>query len=244
MGLHDFLLLKGLKYTSDAGLELVDKLLGFIKNQAYITSTNLAAEKGSFPLYDGNKFQKSGFIKTLKPSVRSAIKERGIRNCSLLTIPPTGTTSILSGTTGGIEPMFAAGIKRKYRDGDDLKEEILIHPLFKSFIQQGKSVKHFQGAHDIKIEDHFEMLRLCQRHLDGSASKTVNIPQGMPPKILSDLYMEYLPEIKGITVYPEGSRENQPLSALSLEDAIKYAKEPIEEEAIVDKGCRSGQCDL
>lgn len=245
MGLHDMLLMCGLEYNSDSGLELVDKVLNFIKNTAYQASCDLATEKGPFPLFDREKFCKSGFVKTLKPSIRSMIREKGIRNCALLTIAPTGTTSLVCGVSSGIEPMFSAAVKRKYYVGDHLEEEIVIHPLFKQFVREGKDVKHFQGAHDLSIRDHFEMQRMCQRHVDNSIAKTINLPPETPANILLDLYLEYFPELKGVTIYPEGSRKDQPLTPLPLEEAISYAKEENEEnEALSLDSCKDGKCDI
>lgn len=242
MGLHDMLLLLGVKYNADKGLEIVDKVMNFIKNRAYEASINLAKDKGSFPQFDAELFCKSGFIKTLKPSIRSAIKQHGIRNCALLTIAPTGTTSMVSAVTSGIEPMFAPAYYRKYRDGEKLAVEVVVHPLLKKFIDDGHSTQHFQGAFDLQLRDHFEMQRTCQRHLDNACSKTINIPQGTSEQELSDLYMEYFPELKGVTVYPDGSREDQPLTPMSLSDALDHVN-----TATIDAGegkCKSGVCEL
>lgn len=243
MGLHDLLLLLGMKYNSDKGLETIDHLMNFIKYRAYEASIELAKEKGTFPRFEAEPYLKGGFAKKLKPSIRSKIKEFGIRNCAILTIAPTGTTSMVSGVTSGIEPMFAPAYERKYRDLDNsLKKEIVVHPLLKQFINEGRSVKHFQGAFDLKLRDHFEMQRICQAHLDNACSKTINLPQGTSTETLSDLYMEFFPELKGITVYPDQSREDQPLTPLSLDKAIELVNEAKEE---VDSGkCRSGVCDL
>jgi ribonucleotide reductase alpha subunit len=242
MGLHDLLLLLGMKYNSDKGLETIDHLMNFIKYRAYETSIELAKEKGAFPRFEADPYLKGGFAKKLKPSIRSKIKEFGIRNCALLTIAPTGTTSMVSGVTSGIEPMFAPAYERKYCDGDALKKEIVIHPLLKQFINEGRSVKHFQGAFDLKLKDHFEMQRICQASLDNACSKTINLPQGTSVETLSDLYMEFFPDLKGITVYPDGSREDQPLTPLPLDKAIELVNEAKEE---VDSGkCRSGVCEL
>ena len=68
------------------------------------------------------------------------------------------------------------------------------------------------------------MQRVCQKHVDNAVSKTVNVPHGTTPEALSDLLMEFLPDLKGVTVYPDGSRENQPLTPLPLEDALNLAK--------------------
>jgi ribonucleotide reductase alpha subunit len=86
------------------------------------------------------------------------------------------------------------------------------------------------------------MQRICQRHLDNACSKTINVLPGTSAEELSDLYMEFLPELKGLTVYPEGSREDQPLTPLSYEEALEFAQDA---ETAVDGGkCRSGVCDI
>jgi ribonucleoside-diphosphate reductase alpha chain len=244
MGLHDMLLLMGLKYNSHEGLEFVDKVMNFIKNTAYEASINLASEKGSFPKLDVDKYLKSGFAKTLKPSIRSRIKEVGVRNCALLTIAPTGTTSIVCEVSSGIESMFAPAYLRKYRDGDNLAEEVVLHPLFKKFMEDGMDVSHFQGSYDLSMRDHFEMQRVCQKHLDNACSKTINIPQGTSHEELSDLYMEFLPELKGVTVYPEGSRENQPLTPIPLEQAKKHFFSEYSVAADGMDNCKDGKCDI
>ena len=242
-GLHDMLLLMGLSYNSDAGLEMVDRVMKFIKESAYNASIDLAIEKGPFPKFNAELYLKSGFIKTLRPSIRSRIREHGIRNCAMLTIAPVGTRSMVSDVTSGIECMFAPAHERLYRDGDELKRETVVHPLLKQFLIEGRDVSHFQGAYDIKIRDHFEMQRTCQRHLDNACSKTINLPPGTSEDELSDLYMEFFPELKGVTVYPEGSRENQPLTPLSLERAIELVRG---EHSVATTGdrCRSGVCEL
>lgn len=243
MGLHDMLLKVGLRYSSPEGLEFVDKVMRLIKHAAYQASIDVAKEKGSFPAFDADKFLRSGFAKTLKPSIRAGIKEHGIRNCALLTLAPTGTTSMVGGSSSSIEPMFAPAYIRKFREGDALKSEVVVHPLLKEFVEAGKDVSHFEGAHDLSVRDHFEMQRVCQRHVDSSISKTINLPQGTSPEELSALYMEFFPDLKGMTVYPEGSRENQPLTPIPLEDAIEAAR-LHSAVGMSETKCSSGSCDI
>ena len=245
-GLHDMLLKMGLKYNSPSGLEFVDKVMERIKYAAYEASSALAEEKGSFPKFDPEQYVKSGFCKTLKPSLRERIRTKGMRNVAVLTVAPVGTGSMVCDSSSGIEPMFAPAYKRKFRKGDELAEEVVIHPLFARFLLDGKGVKHFQGAHDLKIRDHFEMQRVVQRHIDNAVSKTINLPHGIKEEELSDLYMEFFPELKGVTVYPDGSRENQPLTPMDLDEAIKYAD--THTDALIGAAgldnCKDGKCDL
>ncbi len=243
MGLHDMMLTLGYSYNSPAGLEFVNQLMNRVKNYAYEASIELAKEKGAFPRFDADQFLKSGFTKTLKPSLRASVKKDGIRNCAILTIAPTGTTSMVCDVSSGIESMFAAAYERRWNNGDVKEMEVVVHPLFKSFVAAGRDVSHFQGAHDLSMRDHLEMQRVCQRHIDNAVSKTINIKPGTSVEELSDLYMEYIPELKGVTVYPEGSRENQPLTPLSLEEALQQAATAIEEATSFDS-CKSGSCDI
>jgi len=237
------LLQLGMKYNSVEALEFVDNLMNFIKNCAYEASIELAEEKGSFPMFDAEKFLKGGFIKTLKPSIRDGIRKKGIRNCALLTIAPVGTGSMVCNVDSGIEPSFGPGHKRTFRDGDELRSEIVVHPLFKEMFINGKDVSHFQSAYELKMRDHFEMQRVCQRHIDNAVSKTINVPPGTSEQELSDLYMEYLPELKGVTVYPEGSRENQPITPMTFEDVLPFINS-TSEAALSGDACKDGSCDV
>jgi ribonucleoside-diphosphate reductase alpha chain len=243
MGLHDMLLMLGLRYNSPEGLELVDRVMKRIKNAAYHASIDLAKEKGPFPKFNLEKYLQGGFAKTLRPRIRRRIEEHGIRNCAILTIAPTGTTSMVCGVSSGIEPLFAPAYLRRYRDGERLAEETVVHPLFARFVEEGRDTSHFQGAHELSIRDHLEMQRTCQKHVDNAVSKTINVAPGTSPEELSAAYMEYFPELKGVTIYPEGARENQPLTPLTLEQALGAAGTALVGTSGVD-ACKSGQCDV
>lgn len=242
-GLHDMLLMMGLRYNSVDGLEFVDKLMKFIKNESYAASVEIAVEKGSFPGFETENFLKSAFVKTLKPSLRELIRKHGIRNCALNTIAPTGTISIVCGVSSGIEPIFAPAYERRFRKGEEIAVETVVHPLFQDFVRQGRGTTHFQGAHELSIRDHLEMQRVCQQHVDNAVSKTINLPVGTSWEELSDLFMEFLPDLKGVTVYPDGSREDQPLTPLPNEVAERIAFDAVLGTTGAD-GCRSGVCDV
>lgn len=243
LGLHHMLIELGMKYNSTAGLEFVDKLFKFLKNESYEASIDLAIEKGPFPGFDCEKYLKSAFVKTLKPSIRERIRKHGIRNCALNTIAPTGTISMVCEVSSGIEPIFAMAYERRYRKGNEKAVEIVADPLFKRYVAEGRSTKHFQNSYDLSMRDHLEMQRTCQKHIDNAVSKTINLPPGTSEEELSELYMEFLPELKGVTVYPVGSREDQPLTPLPQERA-----EELVFDAILQAGgndaCKTGVCDM
>lgn len=244
MGLATMLLQLGFRYDSPAALEFTDKLMNTIKNTAYEAATELAKEKGPFPNFDADKFLRSGFCKTLKPSLRERIRQYGIRCCALLTIPPTGTTAMIANVDASIEPSFGPGWIRKYRDGDDLKSEIVIHPLFREMVARGESVEHFESSYNIPMRAHFEMQRVCQRHLDNACSKTINVAPGTSAQALSELYMEFLPDLKGVTLYPEGSREDQPITPMTVEAVMEHIHKAKEAEGpLSGDACRiGGEC--
>lgn len=242
MGLHHMLIELGHQYNSVGGLEFVDRLFKFLKNESYEASIDLSIEKGPFPGFDAEKFGKSAFVKTLRPAIRKRIEQHGIRNCALNTIAPTGTTSMIAEVSSGIEPIFAMAYERRYRKGTEKAVEVVADPLFRRYVAEGRLTDKFQNSYDLRIKDHLEMQRTCQRHVDNAVSKTINLPPGTTAEELSELYAEFLPELKGVTVYPVGSREDQPLTPLSGEAAEQAVMDSIVEAA--GGSCRSGQCDI
>lgn len=251
MGLHDMLLELDLKYSSQAAIDVVDKVMDFIKKQAYHASIVLAVEKGSFHAFDVDQHVKTGFIKKSLPRRHHRlIKEHGIRNCAILTIAPTGTISIVAGCSSGIEPLFQPVYERRFNKHKDMHNEkeknksveVVVHPLLKKFLRDKRSIKHFQGAHDIQPSAHLAMQAICQKHIDNSISKTINLPKDYSVEKLSKEMRKYIGELKGITVYRDGSKGESPLVPLSLSDAGKYL-DTMEEEAAVND-CPSGVCDI
>mgnify|MGYP003627633184 CR=1 FL=1 len=250
MGLGHALIEMGLRYDNAEGRRKVDQIFNFIKKKAYEASTYIAVEKGSFPAFDEEKFLQSGFCETLNKATRAKIKEYGIRNCALLTIAPTGTTSILSGTSSGIEPVFSPGYRRRYFADDEssndriIKEEIVIDPLFKGLLEQGCDMNSFVSAHEISVEDHLRMQVVVQKHIDNAVSKTINIPHDYPIEKYGELLLKYAPLCKGTTVYRSGSRGNEPLVPLSVEDAILHLSSADVLVGTIDSDCPSGICEL
>ena len=216
MGLHTMLMALGMKYNSEEAYEFVDKLFNTIKNTAYDASINLAIEKGPFPAYDPRLLD-SGFAKTLKRGIRNKIKEHGLRNCALLTIAPTGTTSIVAGVSSGIEPVLSPVHWRTYfkntKDGKRVRERELV--VDKSYFLYPDLI---QGPTDIPVEDHFKMQAVVQKHIDNAVSKTINLPNDYDPADLARIWLEYLPHMKGSTFYRWGSREFEPISPVPREE--------------------------
>lgn len=254
MGLHDMLIAMNLKYSSQSALSFIDNLMNFIKEEAYSASIDLAAEKGAFPAYEDD-FLDSGFVKRSIPErLQNRIKRHGIRNCAILTVAPTGTTGMVSDVSTGIEPIFSAAYYRRYNKVDngviiERHKELVINPLWDKIEKEGRDISILEGAYDISPEGHFEVQRIIQKHLDNSVSKTINLPENFNPDTLSELWLEYLPQLKGTTLYRAGSRGEEPLEVIPLEEAKyivanshSHAEASITEQNMMD--CPDGVCEI
>lgn len=253
MGLHTMLVRMGYKYSSDSAKELVYDLMGFIKEEAYKASIELAIEKGPFSAYQ-DEFLQSGFVqRTIPEYIQDDIREHGIRNCALLTIAPTGTTGMVSDVSTGIEPIFAPAYWRRFykptSDGSRVQDvELVINPLWAELEEQGKDLSVLEGAYDVSPEDHFEMQQICQEHIDNATSKTINLPENYAVDTLGDLWLEYLPQVKGTTFYRAGSRGKEPLEAIPLEEAKRLVHlNEVHEASVTEQNsmdCPDGVCEI
>ena len=250
MGLHSMLIKLGYRYSSPEARTFVDTLMAQIKKEAYQASIDLAIEKGPFSAFSTEEFLNSGFIRrAIGHPQRKEIREHGIRNCAILTIAPTGTTGMVSNVSTGIEPLFSAAYWRRfYRPTSDgsrkLDKELVVDPLW----SEVEDVSILEGAYDVSPESHFAMQAVCQKHIDNATSKTINLPQSYSVESLSDLWLEYLPEVKGTTFYRAGSRGEEPLEAIPLAEAqqllaIRTASQAtIAEQNSMD--CPDGVCEI
>lgn len=249
MGYHYMLIKLGLKYGSEKCLEFTERLAQTLRDEAYKSSAYLAREKGCFPAYNAKKFLSEGFAKTLSARIRFIINTNGIRNAVLLTIAPTGTISMVMGVSSGIEPIFAAMYKRRYREGSSWRETVVMDPLFKEYLDSGKLVDNFVGAYDVSPEAHMAVQAVWQKYIDNSISKTINLPKDftlenslVDKKLLEDVALDYASYLKGLTIYRAGSKGNEPLEAIPLtrENINKYA---AANSAIADGFCKTnGEC--
>lgn len=255
-GLADMLAILGYKYGSEDGNKFVDKLFRFISKNAYESSIMLAIEKGPFPDCKPEQHIKTGFVKRMTPKIKNLILDHGIRNCALLTVAPTGTVSIVSNNcSSGIEPMMASAYERSYYYGDQRKTELVMHPLFKRFLEEGKDVSHFIGSRELSVREHMEVQKIIQRHIDHSVSKTINIPENYPVEDMATVWLEYLPYLKGTTFYRENSRKMidnngkelpPPISNFfTAEEAIElYKNNKNISEKTEEQTCKNGICEL
>lgn len=252
-GLADTLALLNIRYGSKEALEFIDKLYKFIAKAAYEASVMLAVEKGAFPACDPKKHLESDFMKRMPKKIRSLVAEHGIRNCAILTQAPTGTVSILSGNcSSGIEPMFAAAYERRYFKNEKRETELVFHPLFEKFMQEGRTVEHFTASQDLSVKNHLDVQAAVQKWVDNAVSKTINIAEDCPVEDVEKQWFKYLSVLKGTTFYRENTRGfvdeqgnvlEPPLKALSLKEAKERFKEKHSVEAAEVDDCTNGSCD-
>ena len=244
IGLAEYLFAKKIRYGSEKAVIEVERLMRFIRDSAYQASIELSTEKGSFPKFEPIQYGKASFIRKLPAEIRMNIKKYGVRNCTLLSVAPTGTISLLCEKTGGVEPLFAKALLRK----DRVSERMYIHPKYQEILKSGEETPEwFVDSFDLTPKDHFEMQVACQKYCDAAVSKTINLPSGTTKEQLSDLLLEYLKDLKGTTVYLDGSREGQILNKVSEEDAKKYIKNQSEITSSLQEGdvqCASGSCEI
>jgi len=227
MGFADMLIQLGIPYNSEDALQLGERLMKFVESTSHKESIELGKERGSFPNFKGSLWNKKGYV--------------SMRNASVTTIAPTGTISLISGCSSGIEPLFAIVFERHILDGKKLIE---INPLFEKVakergfyseklmkkiarygsVQKIKEVpkdlkKIFVTAHDISPDWHVKMQAVFQKYTDNAVSKTVNLSHNAPIKDVEKIYwFAYKLKCKGVTVYRYGSKPDQ---VLNLESAIK-----------------------
>ncbi|MDE2843776.1 MAG: TSCPD domain-containing protein, partial [Chloroflexota bacterium] len=221
MGFSDLLVQLGIRYDSEEALELGGQVMRRIQDETYKASMELAEKRGTFPAWDGSVYNQPGNV-------------RRMRNSAPVTIAPTGTISIISGASSGIEPLFALSYVRNVMDNTRLvegnpyfeavarNEGFYSQELMEQLAQKGtlhdldvpEWVKEvFRTSHDITPEWHVRMQAAFQEYTDNSVSKTINFPTSATVEDVAEAYrLAYETGCKGITVYRDGSKAGQVLS--------------------------------
>jgi ribonucleoside-diphosphate reductase alpha chain len=210
-GLGDALLRMRVKYDTELALEIVDRIMETLCRAAYQTSIDLAREKGPFPLFEWEGASKSKYMQSLPEDLREQVRKFGLRNSTVITVPPVGTGSIVAQSSSGIEPIFCTSYKRrvKQEDGETFSEYKVYHPLIQELFGDDERLPDYVvTSHDIDPYFRVRMQGTIQRWVDSSISSTVNLPTDVSVETVADIYMTaYKTGLKGITVYREGSRE-------------------------------------
>jgi len=216
-GMADMFIMLGQTYGSDETVKTTDLVMREIALAAYYASVRLAEEKGSFPLFDADKFLAPGtFAHSLcqyDPQLEVDIREHGIRNALLTSIAPTGTISLYAGNvSSGIEPVFAYEYTRKVlqKDGtrtEELVQDYAVTKYWKWFGEGGSEhpddlPDYFVSAQTLPPEAHVKMQAAAQKWIDSSISKTINLPEDINFEDFQDVYFyAYALGCKGCTTY-------------------------------------------
>jgi len=196
-GLANALEYLGYEYGSADFLIFEEELLQFLTNEAYIASSELAKEKGSFPLYDAEKYCNGEFFKTLDEETQQCIRENGIRNSHLISIAPTGTISLCADNiSSGIEPVFSHSYTR-----DVLKDGITVRETVKDYGMMEWGVKG-RTAGECTVDEHLAVLAAAQKYTDSACSKTINVGDDVTWDQFKDIYMKaWKMGCKGVTTF-------------------------------------------
>ena len=220
MGFADMLIQLGVPYSSDTATQIGGRVMRFIHERGWAASEEIARERGVFPNFERSVFATTG---------------PRLRNATVTTVAPTGTLSIIAGSSSGIEPLFAVVYTRRILDGTEMLE---VNPLFEEMARKrgfyseelmGEIGRHksladmadvpedirrlFVTAYDISPEWHARMQAAFQKATDNAVSKTVNFRNEATTDDIRRVYMlAYELGCKGVTVYRDGSREAQVLT--------------------------------
>lgn len=229
LGLAELMIRLGHRYGDPDSEPFLQHLFSFIRDEAYLASVELAAEKEPFPAFDAEKYLQSGFCQRLPQGIREQIASHGIRNVTLLTQAPTGTVGTMVNTSTGIEPFFSFKFFRQSRLGFD--EQWV--PLAQEWLaaNPGQELPEcFVSAMNLAPEEHVRVQAVIQRYTDSSISKTANAPKDYSKEQTGELYLlAYETGCKGMTIYRDGSRYEQVLhDASSSETVPRSAADAIE----------------
>jgi len=218
MGIHEWLLMHGKPYGPDLDLEEYLKV--------YAGSTKIAK------------------IWADKWDISAPVKTRAIA--------PTGTIGIVAETTTGIEPIFCVAYKRRYKKGVDMTAyQYVLDPTAKRLIDSGVNPETIEDAYVLaeNVERRVEFQAWTQKYVDHGISSTINLPSwgsehnsSADVHKFGDMLMNYLPDLRGVTCYPDGARGGQPLTPVKYATASKHVGEVFIEQADICDISGKGTC--
>ncbi|MBS0545515.1 MAG: adenosylcobalamin-dependent ribonucleoside-diphosphate reductase [Proteobacteria bacterium] len=209
-GLGDALIMLGKRYDTPEAREEARKISEYMRNRAYLASSDLARERGAFPLFNADLYLSGGnFASRLPADVKDKIRKHGIRNSHLLSIAPTGTISLAfaDNASNGIEPPFSYTYTRRKRMADGTFKEYAVEDYaWRLYRHLGGNVDalpdSFVTALEISAQAHKDMVAAVAPYIDTSISKTVNVPEDYPYAEFEDLYLTaWKAGLKGLATY-------------------------------------------
>jgi ribonucleoside-diphosphate reductase alpha chain len=221
-GLGDALIMLGLRYDSAAARSMAARLAETLRDEAYAASSELAAERGTFPLFDADLYLASGFARRLPSDLRRLIARQGLRHSHLTSIAPTGTISLAfaDNVSNGIEPAFAWTYRRQKRMADgSTRNYVAEDHAWRRFRALGGDVNAlpdaFVDALSIPAGDHLAMVAAVAPFIDAAISKTVNVAADYPFDDFRNLYLNaWRAGLKGLSTYRPSTTRGAVLSPM------------------------------
>ena len=209
-GLGDALVMLRLRYDSEAARGMAAKISEVMRDSAYRASSELAKERGAFPMFNADMYLSgTSFAARLPAEIKALVRKNGMRNSHLLSIAPTGTISLAfaDNASNGIEPPFSWTYTRRKRMADGTMKEFPVEDYaWRLFKHGGGDVNalpaYFVAALELSASAHEQMVAAVAPYIDTSISKTVNVPETYPYSDFQDLYFEaWKSGLKGLATY-------------------------------------------
>lgn len=234
MGLADCLIKLGITYGDIESITLMDNIMHVMFASSVIASVNLAKVKGAFPKYNP-KLLDSTIIKnhfTNEQLDEMGATTYGLRNCSLLSIAPTGSLGTMLNISTGCEPIFAMSYTRKTESLNNNQDKYykVYTGIAKEYIDKfgGELPDYFVESKDINWKDRVDMQSVLQKHVDTAISSTINLPHDITVDEIETLYLyAWEKKLKGITIFRDGCKRVGILSTSSHDDSDNNNDAPI-----------------
>lgn len=202
----------GFRYGSPEAIEFTDDVFSLIFRRAVLASNELAKEFGPYPKYKEEIFDSDIIKFHFSPDEITKLKEYGLRNCSLVSIAPTGSLATLLGESGGCEPEFALKYTRRtvgMTDGEDTYYDVYCKAAREYMeINNTKELPdYFVGSADISWKSRVLTQAVMQKHVDTAISSTVNMPNSVTKDDIAHMYLlAWSSGCKGITMFRDGCK--------------------------------------
>ena len=238
-GLADALIMCGTRYGGARAVQLTEMWMRALSRTAYLASVDLAKEKGSFPMFDAEKYIQGETIQALDMDVKNAIAQHGIRNALLTSIAPTGTISLFAdNVSSGLEPVFSFKYTRHVLmpDGTRREEDVsdYAYRLHRRMFGEAAPLSDaFVDSQQLSPNDHLVMQAAVQKYIDSSISKTINVPEAISFDEFKDIYIQaYDLGCKGCTTYRPNDITGSVLEIKKEDKKIELEPElPLESES-------------
>lgn len=223
MGVHDMFIKMGLVYGSEESIVFLQELIQTIFNEALFASSKLAKTRGNFPGFDSKVWDSEIIKNNVAPERLTILKERNtLRNCSLLSIAPTGSIGTMLSISTGVEPWFSKSYIRNTKSlhGEkDVSYEVWA-PVIKKAMDLNWHPETLITASEIDYHGRIGIQAALQNSIDTAISSTLNLPKETTPEDIKKIYiLAWQKGLKGVTAYVEGSRD--PILTTSKENVVE-----------------------